>query len=249
MISRQGENELVISFTSHRCRWRDAGQDLHSAQRRDTTSPCDTPSRTPVPPTSPRSCISNSCATATSLPANHRSISRLPVPPFTPKRRNTRKSTSPTSRRTRRTTSTARPNGYIAMVQHYFASAWMLPDGMQRNISLDAVDIGSTVADCCYRATMIAPLEPIAPARNESRRHPLFRRPAGRKSPGGPGARAGAGQGLWLADDPGQAAVLVARQDRMAFWATGAGPSWVWCCCSRSRSTGSTPRRTAAWPR
>jgi YidC/Oxa1 family membrane protein insertase len=53
-------------------------------------------------------------------------------------------------------------NGYVAMVQHYFASAWILPDGMHRNLSLDAVDIGSTMADCCYRATMIAPLEPIA---------------------------------------------------------------------------------------
>jgi len=54
-------------------------------------------------------------------------------------------------------------NGYVAMVQHYFASAWLLPDGVQRNFSLDGVDIGSSVADCCYRATMIAPLEPIAP--------------------------------------------------------------------------------------
>jgi YidC/Oxa1 family membrane protein insertase len=54
-------------------------------------------------------------------------------------------------------------NGYVAMVQHYFASAWLLPDGVQRNYSLDGVDIGSGVADCCYRATMIAPLEPIAP--------------------------------------------------------------------------------------
>ena len=54
-------------------------------------------------------------------------------------------------------------DGYVAMVQHYFASAWMLPEGLQRTISVDGVDIGSTVADCCYRATMIAPLEAIAP--------------------------------------------------------------------------------------
>jgi len=54
-------------------------------------------------------------------------------------------------------------NGYIAMVQHYFASAWILPDGIQRNLSLDAVDIGASVPDCCYRTTMIAPLEAIAP--------------------------------------------------------------------------------------
>ena len=27
------------------------------------------------------------------------------------------------------------PNGYVAMVQHYFASAWLLADGVQRNCS------------------------------------------------------------------------------------------------------------------
>ena len=53
-------------------------------------------------------------------------------------------------------------NGYIAMVQHYFASAWILPDGVQRNLSMDAVDIGAPLADCCYRATMVAPLETLA---------------------------------------------------------------------------------------
>jgi len=54
-------------------------------------------------------------------------------------------------------------NGYVAMVQHYFASAWILPDGMSRSLSLDGVDIGSSMADCCYRVSMLAPIEPIAP--------------------------------------------------------------------------------------
>jgi YidC/Oxa1 family membrane protein insertase len=54
-------------------------------------------------------------------------------------------------------------NGYIAMVQHYFATAWILPDGVKRSISMDAVDIGSPVPDCCYRATMIAPIETVSP--------------------------------------------------------------------------------------
>ena len=54
-------------------------------------------------------------------------------------------------------------DGYVSMVQHYFASAWMLPVGVQRTISIDGVDIGSPVADCCYRATMITPLDAIAP--------------------------------------------------------------------------------------
>ncbi len=59
-------------------------------------------------------------------------------------------------------------NGYVAMVQHYFASAWILPDGMQRTISLDGVDIGSTMADCCYRVSMIAPIETIAPGASKA---------------------------------------------------------------------------------
>ena len=58
--------------------------------------------------------------------------------------------------------------GYIAMVQHYFASAWILPDGLSRNLSMDAVDIGSSMADCCYRVTMIAPLEAIKPGETKS---------------------------------------------------------------------------------
>ncbi len=54
-------------------------------------------------------------------------------------------------------------DGYVAMVQHYFASAWILPEGVPRTISVDGVDIGSAVADCCYRATVITAPEVIAP--------------------------------------------------------------------------------------
>ncbi|MFZ3221466.1 MAG: membrane protein insertase YidC [Rhodoferax sp.] len=59
-------------------------------------------------------------------------------------------------------------NGYVAMVQHYFASAWILPEGVSRTISLDGVDIGSQVADCCYRATMMTPVEAIAPGETKA---------------------------------------------------------------------------------
>jgi len=58
--------------------------------------------------------------------------------------------------------------GYVAMVQHYFASAWLLADGTQRNIALDAVDIGARTPDCCYRATMIAAPEAIAPGQTRA---------------------------------------------------------------------------------
>ena len=48
-------------------------------------------------------------------------------------------------------------NGYVAMVQHYFASAWLLPDGVKRQLFMRKVDSN------LYAAGMIAPLEPIAP--------------------------------------------------------------------------------------
>ena len=67
--------------------------------------------------------------------------------------------------------------GYVAMVQHYFASAWVLPDGLLRNISMDAVDIGARMPDCCYRATLIAPLEAIAPGKTKSVSVTLFAGP------------------------------------------------------------------------
>jgi len=67
--------------------------------------------------------------------------------------------------------------GYVAMVQHYFASAWVLPDGLLRNISMDAVDIGARMPDCCYRATLIAPLEAIAPGKIKSVSATLFAGP------------------------------------------------------------------------
>lgn len=65
-------------------------------------------------------------------------------------------------------------NGYIAMVQHYFASAWILPEGVSRSISVDGVDMPGTLADCCYRAAMVAPIEAIAPGTSRSLEATLF---------------------------------------------------------------------------
>lgn len=68
-------------------------------------------------------------------------------------------------------------NGYVAMVQHYFASAWVLPDGVKREISMDAVDIGAAVGDCCYRATMITPMDALAPGASKTVEAQLFTGP------------------------------------------------------------------------
>jgi YidC/Oxa1 family membrane protein insertase len=65
-------------------------------------------------------------------------------------------------------------NGYIAMVQHYFVSAWALPQGMPRTVSMEGFDTGSQMADCCYRATLIAPIEAIAPGQTKTIETRLF---------------------------------------------------------------------------
>ncbi|GAB3482164.1 membrane protein insertase YidC [Polaromonas eurypsychrophila] len=59
-------------------------------------------------------------------------------------------------------------NGYVAMVQHYFASAWILPDGLQRDIFLRKVDTN------LYAVGMITPLEAIAPGTTKSSTATLF---------------------------------------------------------------------------
>jgi YidC/Oxa1 family membrane protein insertase len=67
-------------------------------------------------------------------------------------------------------------DGYIAMVQHYFASAWILPDGIKRNLSMTA-DSVPPVPDCCYQVTMLTPIEAIAPGASRSVDAKLFAGP------------------------------------------------------------------------
>jgi YidC/Oxa1 family membrane protein insertase len=50
-------------------------------------------------------------------------------------------------------------NGYVAMVQHYFGSAWLLPDGVQREL---------------YSVGMKAPMAPIAPGATQTTDTRLF---------------------------------------------------------------------------
>ncbi|MDD5479030.1 membrane protein insertase YidC [Rhodoferax sp.] len=62
-------------------------------------------------------------------------------------------------------------NGYVAMVQHYFASAWLLADGMQRDLFMRKVDTN------LYSVGMIAPLESIAPGARKTVEAKLFAGP------------------------------------------------------------------------
>ncbi len=69
-------------------------------------------------------------------------------------------------------------SGFVAMVQHYFASAWILPDGVARKNTLEAFDIaGSTVPDCCYRVSMRVSMDPIAPGATKTVDATLFAGP------------------------------------------------------------------------
>ena len=53
-------------------------------------------------------------------------------------------------------------SGYVAMVQHYFASAWILADGIRRDLFVRKVDTN------LYAVGMITPLETIAPGTTRS---------------------------------------------------------------------------------
>ncbi len=59
-------------------------------------------------------------------------------------------------------------NGYVAMVQHYFASAWILGDGLKRDLFLRKVDTN------LYAVGMITPLDTIAPGASKSIEAKLF---------------------------------------------------------------------------
>ncbi len=54
------------------------------------------------------------------------------------------------------------PNGFVAMVQHYFAAAWLLGDGVQRELFMRKVDAN------LYSVGMIASLPSIAPGGRQS---------------------------------------------------------------------------------
>ena len=53
-------------------------------------------------------------------------------------------------------------NGYVAMVQHYFASAWLLGDGIKRDLFMRKVDTN------LFAVGMITPLDTLAPGASKS---------------------------------------------------------------------------------
>ena len=59
-------------------------------------------------------------------------------------------------------------NGYVAMVQHYFVSAWLLGDGIKRDLFVRKVDTN------LYTVGMITPIDNIAPGRSKTMDAKLF---------------------------------------------------------------------------
>ncbi len=62
-------------------------------------------------------------------------------------------------------------NGYVAMVQHYFASAWLLGDGIKRDLFMRKVDTN------LYAVGMITPLNDIAPGASKTMESKFFAGP------------------------------------------------------------------------
>jgi YidC/Oxa1 family membrane protein insertase len=97
------------------------------------------------------------------------------------------------------------PQGYVAMVQHYFASAWVLPANTVRENFARKVDTN------LYSVGMITPFSEVAPGQTKALEATLFVGPQEEKNVGSAGTRFRAGQRLWLAHGLGQTFVLVAR--------------------------------------
>jgi YidC/Oxa1 family membrane protein insertase len=69
-------------------------------------------------------------------------------------------------------------DGYVAMVQHYFASAWMLADGVKRDNYVDRVTVNQAAR---YRAGTITALADVAPGQSQALDARLFLGPQDEK--------------------------------------------------------------------
>lgn len=114
-------------------------------------------------------------------------------------------------------------DGYVAMVQHYFASAWIVPEGVKRSYSLDATALdGVALADCCYRASMILPLGSIDTGSTKSVSSTLFAGPQEEKN------LAAVAPGLELVKDYGWFAIFAKPLYAVLHWLHGFIQNWGW---------------------
>ncbi len=108
------------------------------------------------------------------------------------------------------------PNGYIAMVQHYFASAWLLADGVQRDIFARKVDAN------LYAVGMIVSAGDIAPGASKAIDARLFIGPQEEK------VLEAVAPGLELVKDYGIFTIIAKPLYWLLDWLHAALKNWGW---------------------
>jgi len=111
---------------------------------------------------------------------------------------------------------TSAANGWVAMVQHYFASAWILPQAMQREFFTRKVDAN------LYSVGMIVPLGTLAPGASKALEATLF---AGPQEENKLSALA---PGLELVKDYGWFTILAKPLFWLLTWLHGLIGNWGW---------------------
>ncbi len=107
-------------------------------------------------------------------------------------------------------------NGYVAMVQHYFATVWILADGIQRDIFLRKVDTN------LYAVGMITPLDMMAPGTTKAVSAKLFIGPQEEK------ALEALAPGLELVKDYGWLTILAKPLYWLLYWLHSFIHNWGW---------------------
>jgi YidC/Oxa1 family membrane protein insertase len=107
-------------------------------------------------------------------------------------------------------------NGYVAMVQHYFASAWILGDGIKRDLFMRKVDSN------LYSVGMITPLEAITPGASKTVEAKLFTGPQEEK------VLEALTPGLELVKDYGWLTVLAKPLYWLLDWLNSFIHNWGW---------------------
>jgi YidC/Oxa1 family membrane protein insertase len=199
---KEGQNELTLKFESADIRWLEIDQDLHpdARQLRHQSQPPSGQHRHGC--WHHPSCMFNWFAMATSRMASHL-LFNIHWACGLHRRQKYQKVEFTDIEKGKADFEKTAPLGYVAMVQHYFASAWVLPANTARENFARKVD------DNLYSVGMVTPFNEVAPGPNQSFRGHLVCRPARRKNVRGPHAGLRAGQRLRLADRLGQAFVLV----------------------------------------
>ena len=180
---------------------------------------------------SARACTCSWCATATRRRASRASTSPSPARRSTPtpgkfQKVEFKKIEKHQAGDSPPCTTTTGENGWVAMVQHYFASAWLPGNGQACRAEFFTGKVDTNT----YSVGHVPAGGRGGPRQHQGLRRPALRRPAGEtSSPRWP--RAGAGEGLRLVHHPSPSRCSGCSRSCTACSATGAGRSSRWWCC------------------